>query len=210
MHTDAKRYYAILGVIPESSEEAIRTAFRRRAKELHPDSVSGSTGAFIRLKRAYDTLSVPASRAEYDHDCMKQPRPVQPAPNPLPPPPRPARRRGGVGFVRYATAFVFMGALSFGFIQAMISWTEAPPSRPALYAAPERAGPRPSPSTEASDDRAPNSAASSRAPNSAGPSEAADTRPGFWTGEPPAGSADAAGARRRQPADRLGASPSRW
>lgn len=201
MHTDAKRYYAILGVLPESSEEAVRTAFRRRAKELHPDSVSGSTGAFIRLKRAYDTLSDPSSRAEYDRECMKQRRPAQaPAMSP-PPPPRPARRRGGIGFARYATAFVFMSALSFGFIEVMITWVEAPSSTPALRAGPDLARLRANRPTAAGDEPA---------PGPAGSSEAADTRPGFWNGEPPARSTEAARSRGRQPANHLGATPGSW
>ena len=140
MNTDAKRYYAVLGVDPASSEEAIRVAFRRRAKELHPDSVSGSTSAFIRLKRAYDTLSDRAQRAEYDLECFRpetatspsepvRPRQAPPPPRPAPPPrPRRPPRAGGIGFVRYAIAFMIMGGLSFGAIEAMISLTEAPPS----------------------------------------------------------------------------------
>ena len=205
MHADAKRYYAILGVLPELSEEAIRTAFRRRAKELHPDFVSGSTGAFIRLKRAYDTLSDPASRAEYDHECMKQQRPAQVMAKAPPPPPRPARRRGGIGFVRYATAFVFMSALSFGFIEAMISWTEAPPSTPPLRARSEFA----EPNLTGTRANRPTAAADEASPGPAGSSEAADTRPGFWKGEPPAEPTDASRSRR-QPANRLGAAPGRW
>ena len=200
MHTDAKRYYAILGVLPESSEEAIRTAFRRRAKELHPDAASGSTGAFILLKRAYDTLSDASSRAEYDHACTHQRPAVQAPASPLPPPPRPARRRGGIGFLRYATAFVFMSALSFGFIEVMIYWTEAPSSTPAFRSGPDLAGPPPARSAGADDS----------APASAGSSEAAtDTRPGFWKGEPPAAPANESRPRRTQPAERL-APPSRW
>ena len=81
MHTDAKHYYAVLGVDPVASEEIIRSAFRRRAKELHPDAEAGDASAFILLKRAYDTLMDPKGRAAYDRDCQPawQPAPQPPA-----------------------------------------------------------------------------------------------------------------------------------
>lgn len=139
MSTDAKRYYAVLGVDPASSDEEIRVAFRRRAKDLHPDAGSGDANAFILLKRAYDTLSDPDRRADYDRTCEP---PAEPPPEPRwPPPDRVARamqplpmpmvkppRRGGIGIGRYVIAFIVMAAISLGAIQAMISFTEAPPS----------------------------------------------------------------------------------
>lgn len=136
MNTDAKHYYAVLDVIPSASEEAIRVAFRRRAKELHPDAQSGDATAFILLKRAYDTLSNPADRAAYDRSCQPAPRNTDvPPPRrtiyPAPPPPvvrsQPSRR-SGVGLRRYVIAFIIMAAISLGGVQAMISLTEAPPS----------------------------------------------------------------------------------
>jgi curved DNA-binding protein CbpA len=144
MHTDAKHYYAVLGVDPVASEEAIRGAFRRRAKELHPDAESGNASAFILVKLAYDTLMNPERRAAYDRDCQpaRQPAPQPHRPSgeprrrqpyrdiPLAPQPRRSKsgRRGGVGFVRYAIAFCIMALISLGGVQAMIILTEAPPS----------------------------------------------------------------------------------
>ena len=139
MSKDAKRYYAVLGVHPDASEEAIRGAFRRRAKELHPDAQSGNANAFILLKRAYDTLIDPEHRAAYDR--ASQPAPRRSPDEPRRPhssraaPPRPVFRptpmhrvRGGVGIVRYAIAFLIMAAISIGGVEAMISLTASPPS----------------------------------------------------------------------------------
>lgn len=133
MHTDAQRYYGILGVDPAASDKAIRGAFRRRAKQLHPDAPTGDASEFILLKRAYDVLSDSAQRAGYDRACQPAPHaaPHRWTVPPLPPmpPSRPIpRRRGGIGFARYVIAFIIMAAISLGGIQAMISLTEAPPS----------------------------------------------------------------------------------
>ena len=138
MHTDAKRFYAVLGVAPAASEEDIRGAFRRRAKELHPDSQSGNASAFILLKRAYDVVIDPELRAAYDRDCQPPPRPAPSTPRrpqsyraqPPSPPRATSSRRVGVGVVvvRYVIAFLIMAAISLGGVQAMISLTEAPPS----------------------------------------------------------------------------------
>ena len=134
MHTDAKRFYRILKVEPAASDEAIRVAFRLRAKQLHPDSPTGDASAFIRLKRAYDVLSDSSQRTAYDRNC--QPAPpvaphrfnVPPLPSrPMPMPPV-SRRRGRSNWVRYAIAFIVMAAISLGGVQAMIIFTEAPPS----------------------------------------------------------------------------------
>lgn len=57
--------YAELKVKRGASAAAIKAAYRRRAKELHPDK-GGTTEAFDRLARAYDVLSDPAMREHYD------------------------------------------------------------------------------------------------------------------------------------------------
>ncbi len=66
----APTYYEVLGVETECSQDALKRAFRKRAKELHPD-VAGehdqSAAARMRtLLRAYETLSDPERRAVYD------------------------------------------------------------------------------------------------------------------------------------------------
>ena len=62
--SDAKGYYARLGVQPTASQEAIKSAYRRLAKELHPDRSPGpwAKNKFQELSEAYETLSNPARR----------------------------------------------------------------------------------------------------------------------------------------------------
>ncbi len=61
-------YYQVLGVAPSSSAAEVKRAFRRRAKEVHPDLSAAVDGAeeMKLLIRAYEVLSDPESRAEYD------------------------------------------------------------------------------------------------------------------------------------------------
>lgn len=49
--------YATLELDPPADAEAVRSAYRDRAKRLHPDTETGDEEAFKRLNRAYDRLS---------------------------------------------------------------------------------------------------------------------------------------------------------
>ena len=53
--------YAVLGLAAGATAVEMKAAFRRRARELHPDH-GGDTAAFIALKRAYDGLIKRAAR----------------------------------------------------------------------------------------------------------------------------------------------------
>jgi len=60
--------YKRLGVSPKASQKEIRSAYRRRARDFHPDvSKSPETAAsFARVNEAYKILSDPERRARYD------------------------------------------------------------------------------------------------------------------------------------------------
>lgn len=62
-------YYDILGVEKNADEEAIKSAYRKKAMELHPDRNPGDKEAerlFKEVQTAYDTLSDPIQKSKYD------------------------------------------------------------------------------------------------------------------------------------------------
>jgi len=65
-------YYKILGVEKNATAEEIKRAYRRLAREHHPDLNPGgnSSGNFIRIKNAYDVLYDPAKRQKYDEEIQ--------------------------------------------------------------------------------------------------------------------------------------------
>ena len=65
---EGKTYYMILGVSRTESAKGIRAAYRDLAKRLHPD-VAGeqATRAFQEVTEAYEVLSDPQQRREYNN-----------------------------------------------------------------------------------------------------------------------------------------------
>ena len=61
-----KDYYKVLGVPETATEKEIRRAYRKLAKEHHPDAQPGSEDRFKEISGAYDVLSDEAKRKEYD------------------------------------------------------------------------------------------------------------------------------------------------
>jgi molecular chaperone DnaJ len=63
---DQVNYYEVLGVPREASRDEIRSAYRRLAKERHPDHTSGTTEDFSLLQEAHAVLSDPNRRRQHD------------------------------------------------------------------------------------------------------------------------------------------------
>jgi DnaJ-class molecular chaperone len=62
----AKNYYLILGVTPDATSEEIKSAYRRRAKEYHPDRFVEGNQPFLDVQEAFTVLGNPVHRRAYD------------------------------------------------------------------------------------------------------------------------------------------------
>ena len=96
--SDPKGYYSALGVSADAGVDAIKAAFRLRAKRLHPDTNASvhAEAQFRHLSEAYRVLRDPERRRRYDAGAAgraePQPQPqAQPRPGAAKPQPQPKR-----------------------------------------------------------------------------------------------------------------------
>ncbi|NOJ26521.1 MAG: hypothetical protein DA330_00715 [Nitrososphaera sp.] len=85
--TDSKGYYAVLGVSERAGPQEIKKAYRRLARKYHPDKNSSNTAEEMikKINAAYEVLSDPSKRDQYDSPSFEN---VQaPEPEPYSPPP---------------------------------------------------------------------------------------------------------------------------
>lgn len=85
--TERPTHYETLAVDPAATTEQIREAYRRLARDHHPDrlAASGSDGRSMpQINEAYRVLSDPARRAVYDASLRTPPRPMSATPDAAP------------------------------------------------------------------------------------------------------------------------------
>jgi curved DNA-binding protein CbpA len=59
-------YYLVLGITADASQTDIKDAYRRLAKEFHPDHYKGNHRPFQAIQEAYAVLSDPDRRRRHD------------------------------------------------------------------------------------------------------------------------------------------------
>jgi DnaJ-class molecular chaperone len=67
----AKSYFAILGVTSGASADEIRSAYRRLAKEFHPDHYAGGSEPFRQVQEAYAVLGNSRKRKVYQNSLAE-------------------------------------------------------------------------------------------------------------------------------------------
>jgi curved DNA-binding protein CbpA len=85
----AKDYHKILGISDDAGQEEIKSAYRRLAKEHHPDQTGGDSDRFRDIQEAYSVLVDFGKRHVPENDRpdpwvrvypSQQPKPYEPEP----------------------------------------------------------------------------------------------------------------------------------
>ncbi|HSB01152.1 MAG TPA: DnaJ domain-containing protein [Anaerolineales bacterium] len=73
-------YYTVLGVTRDASQEEIKRAYFNAAQKLHPDknTAAGETELFLDVQQAYEVLSNPTRRTQYDATLPPEEKPSLP------------------------------------------------------------------------------------------------------------------------------------
>lgn len=68
MATNKRDYYEVLGVSRSATDDELKKAYRRLAKQYHPDAnkEQGAEARFIEVNEAYEVLTDTQKRAAYD------------------------------------------------------------------------------------------------------------------------------------------------
>lgn len=63
-----KDLYSLLGISPGATSELVKSAFRKKANQFHPDrnASADAPARFRDVRAAYETLSDPTKRKAYD------------------------------------------------------------------------------------------------------------------------------------------------
>ena len=67
-----KDYYLVLGITSEATLDDIKDAYRRLAKEFHPDHYGDNHSPFLAVQEAYSILSDPIKRQTHDLEVLSQ------------------------------------------------------------------------------------------------------------------------------------------
>src|SRR5215208_7603398 len=68
MASQSQDYYSLLGIARNATPEDIKRAYFEAAQKFHPDknTAAGETELFLGVQQAYEVLSNPKRRAQYD------------------------------------------------------------------------------------------------------------------------------------------------